>query len=434
MKRLTGLIVVLFLWLGLAQAQQVITLEQAIQLALKNNYAIQVAKNETEISKNEATAGNAGMLPQLSLNSGATFSSSNTHQEFATGTTVDKNGAVSTGVSAGVALNWTLFDGMKMFVTRDKLNELSSMSEIELKIDIENTVEDICVQYYKLVKQKQLIKAIENNLELYKERIKIAEAKLKIGSESKLDYLQAKVDMNEQTSDYLKQKNTMSEMKIALNKLLASQVDSEFDVVDSIVISYSPTLEELKTTAIAGNTQLQWQQKNIDLVKYTLRELEAQRYPKLVLNSAYNFTRTDNQAGMVLYNRNLGPSAGLTLSWNIFNGRTLNSQIQNSQLLISNSELLLKNTRSHVEGSLLQAFISFNNAKTILELEEENLLLAKENVDVALERFRLGSSNSIQLKEAQRSYEDAQTRLVNARYETKIAEISLMKLNGTLVK
>lgn len=415
-------------------SQKVITLDNAIEIALKNNYSIQISKNENEIYKNNATAGNAGMLPQLNLNASGTFADNNTKQEFSTGVVVNKTGAISTGLNAGAALNWTLFDGFKMFVTLDKLKEISNMSEISLKIEIENTIEEISNQYFQLVKQKQLIKAIENNLELYKERVKITETKWKIGSGGKLEYLQAKVDMNEQTSNYLTQKNIMSELKISLNNLLANTPENDFEVEDSIIINYSPNFEELKTTVQTQNTQLQLFQKNIEIGKYSLRELQSQNYPKLILNGAYNFSRTDNQAGLVLYNRNIGPSAGLTLSWNIFNGNILKNQIKNSNILLNTSELLLNNTKLVVESSLLKAFNDFNNAKQILALEEENLLLAKENVDVALESFRLGSSNSIELKEAQKSFEDAQTRLVNARYTTKIAEISLLKLNGILVK
>jgi len=240
--------------------------------------------------------------------------------------------------------------------------------------------------------------------------------------------------MNSQTSNYLTQKNAMKELKISLNNLLANNPENELDVEDSISIIYSPLYEELKTSVQTQNVQLLLQQKNIEIEKYSLRELQSQAYPKLILNGAYNFSRTDNQVGMILYNRNLGPSAGLTLSWNIFSGNVLKQQVANSKILIENSELLFNETKSFVESSLLKAFNDFNNAKQILELEEENIMFAKENIDVALESFRLGSSNAIELKEAQKSYEDAQSRLVNARYATKLAEIRLMKLNGMLVK
>ncbi|HBX49582.1 MAG: hypothetical protein A2W98_06030 [Bacteroidetes bacterium GWF2_33_38] len=433
MKYFSVFILVIVCFISVS-AQQILTLDSAISIALKNNYSILISKNESEISKNDATIGNAGMLPQLSLNASGTFADNNTKQEFSTGTVVSETGAISTGLNAGAALSWTIFDGFKMFISYDKLREISNMSEISLKLEIENTIEKICTEYFQIVKQKQLLKAIEQNLELYDERVKIAETKWKIGSGSKLDYLQAKVDMNSQTSNYLTQKNAMKELKISLNNLLANNPENELDVEDSISIIYSPLYEELKTSVQTQNVQLLLQQKNIEIEKYSLRELQSQAYPKLILNGAYNFSRTDNQVGMILYNRNLGPSAGLTLSWNIFSGNVLKQQVANSKILIENSELLFNETKSFVESSLLKAFNDFNNAKQILELEEENIMFAKENIDVALESFRLGSSNAIELKEAQKSYEDAQSRLVNARYATKLAEIRLMKLNGMLVK
>lgn len=434
MNRLSVILILFFAFAGKISAQEKLTLEKAIEIALKNNHSILIFQGEKQIAGNDATLGNAGMMPQISFNASGTYAANNTDQKFATGTEISRKGAVSTGVATGVALNWTLFDGMSMFATYDKLKTLDAMSEINLKIAIENTVAEIMNTYYALAKQKQLLATIASSLALYEERVKISETKWKIGSGSKLDYLQAKVDMNAQKSNQLRQQNLFAEQKIALNKLLAQAIDTDFDVDETIDITYQPAYSDLKTSVVNQNNSLQYLQKNIFGNELTLREMRSQRYPRLLLNANYNFSNTQNQAGIVLSNQMLGFNAGLNLSWNIYNGSNASRQIKNAQVAVNNSQLLFDEMKFTVETSVLRAFNAFMNAQQILKLEEENYTLAKENADVALESFRLGAINTLQVKEAQNSLDAASVRLVNVRYEAKVAETELMRLNGALVK
>jgi outer membrane protein len=415
-------------------AQDTLTIEQAIEIALKNNHSILMAKNEANITQNNYTPGNAGMLPQLNFNAGGTWANNNVRQELSNGSIIAKPNAGSTGMNSGIALTWTLFDGMKMFTSYEKLNELNALSEVQLKIQIENTVSTAMNQYYLIVKQNQLVKSLESDLALYKERVSIAQTKFNIGSSAKTDLLQAKVDMNEVQSNFLMQQNTLREYKFALNQTLARSVETSFEVSNNITISYHPKIEDLKKTVSDSNHQLSFYQRNIRINELSLKENQSNYLPKLAANANYNFTQSKNQAGFLLLNQNLGLNAGLTLSWNIFNGGNDARQIQNSKLSIENSKLLFEQNKSVIEISLLKAYLTYNNAKEILKLEEENFNLAKENVEIAIERFRLGSSSTLELKAAQKSFEDAQVRLVNARYNTKTNEIELMRLNGMLVK
>jgi outer membrane protein len=434
MRRFNFILILFFVFAGKISAQEKLTLEKAIEIALKNNHSILISQGENQITKNDATVGNAGMMPQITFNASGSEAINNTNQKFATGTEVNKKGATTTGISTGVALNWTLFDGMKMFATYDKLKTLNAMSEINLKIAIENTVAEVMNTYYLLAKQKQLLATIESSLQLYEERVKIAETKWKIGSGSKLDFLQAKVDMNAQKSNQLRQKNVFAEQKIALNKLLAQAIDTDFDVDQTIDITYQPAYSDLKTSVVNQNNSLRYLQKNIFGNELALREMRSQRYPKLLLNANYNFANTQSQAGIVLSNQTLGLTAGLNLSWNLYNGSNASRQIKNAQVAVNNSQLLFDELKFSVESSVLRAFNAFINAQQILKLEEENYTLAKENADVALESFRLGAVNTLQVKEAQNSLDAASVRLVNVRYEAKVAETELMRLNGALVK
>ncbi|MCX6292568.1 MAG: TolC family protein [Bacteroidetes bacterium] len=418
----------------MAEAQEKLSLTDAVSMALKNNYSILISKNTAVIATNNNTAGNAGMLPSLSLNAAGTKSSNDTKQNYSSGLEVDRKGVPSTNVSAGAALNWTIFDGLNMFATQSKLKELQEKGELNLKLEIENTVAQIIASYFDVVRHKEILKAYENAIDIYKERVKIAETKFSIGSASKLELLQAKVDLNAQRSALLKERTAFNNSKNNLNQLLARAVDIDFEATDSMVIAYQPKLDDLKKTVRERNYSLLSAQKDLNISSNVIKQTEAQRFPKIGVNANYNYTRAENNVGFLLLNRNLGFNYGFTLSWNIFNGFNTSNQIKNVRLDYQNYSIRLNELKSQVESALLQAFRNFEDAGELLKLEEENLFLAKENVTVGLERFRIGNATQVELKEAQKSLDDAVNRTVSARYEAKLAETELMRLNGELVK
>jgi outer membrane protein len=428
------LLFILLIQAPVVRGQEYISLQQAIEIALKNNYSIQISKNQDDIAKNDNSLGNAGMLPLVSIGAAGSVSNNNTQQHYASGLEVNKNGVTSNTFNAGPQVNWILFDGMKMFATHDKLKELQDMGDLNLKIMIENTVAKIISAYFDIARQKQLLNALNEAISIYQERLSIAETKSRIGNGSDADVLQAKVDLNEQKSAEMRQKVLISNSKTILNVLLSRDSYSVFDIKDSIVITYQPKFEELKSTVIKQNNSLLIAQKNVSVSNYALKEIGAQRYPILAVNAGYNFSRSENSAGFILLNQNLGYTAGFSINWNLFNGLNVNRQIRDAQLNSMNYELLFKDTRNQVESALLIAFTNFQNAIELLHLEEDNITLAKKNVEINLERFRLGYVTSLQLKDAQKSFLDAESRLVAARYDAKVSETELMRLNGALVK
>lgn len=415
-------------------AQEQFTIEEAIQLGIKNNYNILVANNNATIAANDNSLGNAGMLPVVDINASTNFANNATKQEFNTGAAVDKAGVKSNSINSGVYLTWTLFNGLKMFATHQQLSMLESMGKLSTKIQIENTVESIVVAYYNAVKQKQLIKGLNENIKISEERLTIAQKKFEIGSGSKLDVLQAKTDKNAQTSMLYRQKTVLDELKANLNQLMARPAETEFEVGDSIPVSFQLKYDELKGNYQKTNLNLIFAQENISYYKQQLKATKADLFPVVNLNANYLFSRAENQAGLILLNRNLGFNYGLTASWRIFNGFTLNNRIKNAQLQVENASLNYTNSQTQIEQQLLIAFKRFQDDQKILELEEDNLKLVRESVNIALERFRIGSSNTLELQTIQQTFEDALIRLEEARYNAKVSETTLMKLNGNLVK
>lgn len=415
-------------------AQEQLSLGQAVEIGLKNNFSIQVAKNNAEIDKNNTSAGNAGMLPEINLNVSTNNATVNTQQIFVSGQETNRKNAKSQGVATGLALNWTLFDGLGMFVSYERLKQIGDMGELNTKVAIETSVENIINTYYNIVRQKQLLKVIENAMSISGERVKISETKFNLGAESKLSFLQAKVDYNADKSASMKQKIVLNNFKITLNELLGRETSTKFEVTDTIIISFKPAYEELKGIVLKQNVSLLQADKEIRLANLELRGIEAMRYPRIDLNANYNFSQSRSEAGFLLSNQSIGPSFGFTATVPLFNGFNLNRQSKNAKISVLNSNLQYDQVKNQLDAAVTRAFNDFQNQLEILTLEEENIKTARENIRAVMERFRLGNISSIEVKEAQRSFVEAENRYVTALYDAKTAETALKKMCGNFVK
>lgn len=425
----------IFLFLVIrTNAQELLSAGQAVEIALKNNFSILIAKSQADITANDVTPGNAGMLPQVGVNASGSRASNDTKQFYSVGTEIVKSGVGSTSINAGVNLNWTVFDGMKMFATYDKLKELKTMGELSLKVQIENTMAGVISAYYGVVKQKQMIRAISQSIELYEERRKIAETKFKIGAGSKLDVMQAETDINAERSRLIQLQTVLYNAKSTMNRFLSRAPEQDFEVADSIPLGYEAKYDDLKNLAEKQNADLLFAEKNTNISNYALREIQSLRYPKFGVNANYNYVRSANQAGFILLNQNLGFNFGFTASWNLFNGFEVHRQVKDFQIQTLISKQQYEQSKIDVQTNIAQGYKNFLLATELLKLEDSNTKLAKEVTDIAMESFRSGKISSIELKTVQTTYDDAVTRLVNARYNAKVAETELMRLSGQLVK
>lgn len=417
-----------------AVAQGLLTAEQAVEIALKNNYDILIANNNAIIADKNNSPGNAGMLPNISINAGDNFSLNNINQQFTDGREVVQNSVQSNSANASVVLNWTIFDGLRMFATKKRLAIIEQVGAINFKQQMQNTVGDVLTTYYELVRQKQQINFTNELIKISEERVTIADRKFNVGSTGKSELLQAKVDLNATKALQLNQQNALQQSKALLNQLLAREVTTDFDVTDSIPLGNIPALGELTGAAGTGNFDIQVGQKSILIAQQIKREAAAQRWPLININAGYNFVNTQNQAGFQLFNRNYGLGLGVSASIPIFNGFNINRQVKVSQIEVNSRQLDLENIRLKINQRLVSAYGNWSFGQQLLALEEDNIKLAKQNVDIVVERFKLAQSTSLELRDAQQSYQDALYRLTAARYNAKTAEIELQKLIGTLVR
>ncbi len=419
-------------------AQNKLTVEQAITATIENNYDIQLLRIDSISYALDKSYARAAFLPRLNATAGLIFNNNNQKQELADGTKRQSNGVRSNNLSGAVQLNWTLFDGFKMFATRDKLSQFVLLGELNIKNQVVNSVAAVINNYYNIVRQKQQLKAIEDQMSINEERVKLAEKKLSVGLGAKPDLLQGKVDLNAQKAARLKQRTLIDQLKEQLNQLMNVEVNTRYEVADSIPFADNIILGDIMGTVETTNPQLQLIKKNIDIGKLTLKERKAERYPVVSFNSAYSYSKTQNKTVVnpftLLYNRNNGFNYGIGVTIPILNGFTVKRQIQQAQLDIDYLHVSYKNQKSQIDLGITNVFKDYELQKKTLALEEENILLAKENVYISLERLRLGISTYLELRETQKSLELAYDRLIAARYNTKLAETELLRLKGDLVK
>ena len=441
MKNCIKLLTLLFVVVILDEplyAQNKLTVQQAITATLENNFDIQLLRNDSSSYALDNSYARAAFLPRLNATSGLVFNNNNQKQKLADGTKRESNGVRSSNLSGSVQLNWTLFDGLKMFATKDKLAQFVLLGELNIKNQMVTSVAEVIYTYYNIVRQKQQLKAIEEQMGINEERVKLAEKKLSVGLGAKPELLQGKVDLNAQKAARLKQQTLIEQLKEQLNQLMNVALNTSYEVSDTIPFADNIILGDMMSGIENTNPQLLLTKKNLDITKLTLKEKKADRYPVLSFNSAYNYSKTDNKAVVnpftALYSRSNGYNYGLAVTIPILNGFNVKRQIKQTQLDIDWLNISYQNQKAKIDLGITNAFKDYELQKKTLALEEENILLAKENVNIALERLRLGVSTYLELRETQKSLSDAYDRLIAARYNTKLAETELLRLKGDLVK
>lgn len=416
-------------------AQEVININDAIRKGLENNYDLKIVRNEQQISDNNNTIGNAGYLPTLGVSSGYNIRNNSSDNIPAVGgERTDVNTTGTQSLDASVNLNWTIFDGFKVQTNHKRLKELQSMGELNTRLSIENFIADISAEYYNLVQQTQYLKNLKQAVDLSRERLRIVEARYQIGSFSRLDLQQAKVDFNTDSSQLIQQYEVLHRSRIKLNELMGSHdIETLVSAADS-TINVNRLLQKdiLFDDMMQNNTTLLISEKNKTLSELELKSLQSQNYPYLRLNGSYGFTHYNYSNSNLDQQRNWGPSAGVTLGFNIFDGFNRKREQKNARIRINNQELIVDRQKLYLQSDFANMWVAYQNNIQLANLEKESLENAKLNYEIAMERYLLGDLSGILLREAQVSLLNVEQRLISAKYRTKMFEISLMQISGRI--
>lgn len=411
---------------------QKLTVNDAVGIALQKNYGILISRAGATIDKANNTPGNAGMLPDLGINASDYYSINNISQDLSTGNHVSSSNANSNSFNAGVILGWTLFDGGKMFVTKKKLQEIENLGEIRFKDRVMQTLFDVTIAYFNIVKQKQQLASYNEVINYNEERVKILQASFNAGLSAKTDLLQAKIDLNVNLELAIGQQTLIISVKRILNQMMGREADTQFEVEDSIPLNYKPDYNELNKNLYTSNPGVLSSLKEVEIARLGVKEVNALRFPELTFSAAYNFLNTNNPFGTVTSNRSYGPQFGGTVTFPIYEGGNINRQSKVAKLQLQSTGFVLESTKLDVNTQLQNALTEFENQQKMLAIERENAALVKENLDISMHRLRLGQTTSLEVHQAQESFEESHTRLINFEYITKVAETKLRQLIGAL--
>ncbi len=416
-----------------AQNGMELTAQQAVALALENNHGIRLARLDAEVAEILNTPGEAGMLPIIGIDGSYNINNAATRQEFFTGEVRETSNANVRALDVGLGAEWTIFDGLTMFATRERLAALEMIGRTELKLRIETTIHDVLSSYYLTVQLQKAIQVQQEGIRITRERLAIAEAGERIGSASGLAVVQARLDLSADSAAVLEMTAQAAMAENQLNMLLGQPPGTPIVSLDTIPPAEELDLGTIQQMARTNNTSL-LQMEQLQLTnEIAVRELRGALLPRVSVYGDYGFTRSTSDVGFLQSNRSLGPEYGARLSIPLFNGGRANRAMRVARSRQEQAALSTDEMRLLLEQWILDGWTEYTVARQRVALEEANLRGTRQQVDVALESYRIGMLTAVELREVQQGHVDAENRLLLARYEAKMAELRLKMFAGRLV-
>lgn len=421
-------------------SQDLLTLENAISAALEKNYSIKIARSREAIAHNDNTRGNAGMLPVVSASTQANFTTNSVNQTFFPIGTTTRDPLVQTGVqnrnsSSGINLIWTVFDGLGMFATADRLREIENLGKTNVKINIENTVAQIAAAYYDVIRQKQRLESLKDALDISNTRRELAKANYEVGTTSKSEYLAAQVDYNGDQAALVAQAQVLKNSKINLNALMLRDFEIDFNVPDTIIFRKDLQIAQLQENLKIKNPNLIAADQNRKIASIVERETRATRLPQVDLLGGYTYNTLNNEVGFgVKSSKNGSLNYGARLVIPIYDGLNQRRREQNAKVNTYIAEYQQSDAQLQLLSMLERTYNTYRNSLQLFEFEEKNLTIARQNVDLAFERFKFGNSTPLEFREAQRNAVATESRLIEAAFNVKVTEIELLRLSSSILE
>lgn len=413
-------------------AQEVLSLEDAVKIALENNYEIKIAKNDLKIDETNVSSGNAGMLPKATASITQNNNLQNLSQTRTDGTTTSLDNAKSNSLNYGVGLDWTIFDGFKMFARKDQLQELQKLGESQLKLTIITKISDVQAAYYNLVQQQQQLAALDSTLVISNQRVNLAKNRFSIGKASKLEVLNAQVDINTDKVTLLRQQELYRNSKVLLNQMLARDSKIDFKVVSDFTMESKLDFDELKALAEKQNPQIEALIISKKVAELELKQVKSGRYPTVKVNTGYNFADSHSSLGFTTQSSARGLNYGFSASLNLFDGFAQKRNETIANLQIEKSTIQIEQQNLAINAQLATSYQTYLTNLELIDLEEKNEAIAKQNLDITLDKFHIGTITTLEFRTAQLNYVNAKVRYSDAQFQAKLSEIALKELAGTI--
>lgn len=431
-------ILILLLFPITINAQDILTAEDAIKIGLKNNYSIQIARNNAEIAENNTGLGRAGFMPMVDVQ--GNFRNTSSEQE--TNSPTGFGNSTTQNLSSSIALNWTLFDGFQMFANKRRFNELAKFGEYQARYQIENTVISILGAYFNLVQQEQLLDVAKNARDVSETRLNKASVRRDLGGTSAADFLNAQVSYNNDVAAVINQELQVNIARKNLNILLARSPATPIQINKEITIAdVEFAVDNLQELALERNSYLLLTTQNKRIANQNIALARSVFYPRLSLNANYGYTdnATDRETSDAnsffpksIESQNKDASVALTLSFNLFNGFRNNIELQNAKIEARNQALALADVKNQIAGLVQEKYDTFQKQLELVELEQKDVTAAQQNLDLQQDRYNIGTANSLEFRDAQLNLIRAQTALIAARFQAKITKLEIEQLTGNV--
>jgi len=413
-------------------AQDMLSVEDAVAETLKNNYDIKLAANDLKIDEQNVSLANAGLLPNLAGTLTQNNNIQNSRQTRTDGTVQSLDNARNNSLSYGVNLGWTIFDGFRMFARYEQLHELEKLGQTELKFTILTRVNDVMLTYFNVVQQQQNLKALDTAIVISTERVNTAQNRFTIGKAARLEVLNAQVDLNTDQTNFLRQREQYENTKTFLNELMARDLTTKFIVADSVVADDKLKLADLMNLAGGQNPQIQIALINKRVAELNLKQVKALRYPRVGVTTGYIFSESESSLGFAAQNSSRGLNYGVSASVNLFNGFLQKRNEKIAKLQIENTNVLIQQQTQAINSQLISAYQTYLTNLELVQLEAKNVEIAKQNLDITMEKYRIGTITTLEVRTAQLNYVNSVTRNSTAQYNAKVSEVALKVLAGNL--
>ncbi|MBO6517972.1 MAG: TolC family protein [Bacteroidia bacterium] len=426
-------IVLIFCLCGSAFAQQKMTVEDAVSIALENNFDIRLVENAEEIAKNNTSIYNSGFLPSVTANGNANYSNTNTTFTTQQGVENNINGAEIQSYGSSIGINYLLFNGGARKLQYGKLKRQYELASVQKRLQIENTLIEVYTAYFNIARSQEQRLTLLEAVEISSDRLLRVTAQQKYGQKTSLDVLNAQVDANADSMNLIQVESNLLAAKQGLNLLLGRAIATSFTVDPEVQFLPGLKIEELRSQMVTNNAQLQQAFANKELSSYDLSISKAAWIPTVSAAASYGINYSDNgRVGFFQNQQSAGLNSSVTLSWDIFNGGRTLVQTQNSKLSLEQQSITEEKIKLSLENQLSAFWLDYQTQKAVIATEEGNMEVSQENFSKSKELFQLGQITSLDFRQSQLNLMQTKLNLTNAMFDAKIAELQLIRFAGLL--
>jgi len=425
MKRIVFILVIFLI--NNATFCQKLTLQDAVNIALKKSLDLQLLKNDVEISEINNYIGVAGGLPVVTASIADNEQSTNVNQKLNSGTIIKRNGAVGNSLTSGVSGGMLLYNGSRVFATKSRLQQLQSQSEQYLNSEVQNVMASVMTSYYDIVRQQAYIKTINKSIDVARKQLEVVKTQQSVGYANNADLFQSQITLNNFLQQKQAQQLVIDQAKTGLLLLLNLKPDSIINIDDTILIDKTIILGDILNN-INRNSDIIAAGDQIKINQFIVKETAAQRYPSLRASIGYNYNRSQTAAGNILLNQSIGPFVGLSLGIPIYNGSIYKRQQKVAEINVQNATLQRDIVIRNYNAQAVQTYEAYISSIQQLDSQKINVELAQKLIDLALFRFQLHAATIVELTQAQQSYQQAAYAFTNLSFAAKSSEIELKRL------